>query len=67
MLADLKKIFTDGISSKLAAKFVSYFPLHIKYVTTRGHRRIYGGQGGHAPQDAKSRPVAHRLQYNLKF
>jgi len=36
MLADLKKNFTDGISSKLAAKFVSYFPLHIKYVTTRG-------------------------------
>ena len=30
----------------------------------------FGGGGKGAmppPQDAKSRPIAHRLQYNLKF
>jgi len=26
-----------------------------------------GAKGAMPPQDAKSRPIAHRLQYNLKF
>jgi len=34
MLVDFKKFFIVGISSKFAAKLVSYFPPHLKCVTT---------------------------------
>ena len=34
MLADLKKKFTVGLSSKFATRLVSYFPLHLKCVIT---------------------------------
>jgi len=34
MLTDLKNSFTVGRRNKFATKMVSYFPLHLKYVTT---------------------------------
>ena len=34
MLADFKNYFTVGLSSKLATRLASYFPPHLKYVTT---------------------------------
>jgi len=34
MLADFKNLFTVGLSSKFATKLMSYFPPHLKCVTT---------------------------------